>query len=444
MSASVDNSRPLENSAAAAADASLAAPAALPAVSRWPTALAALRQRDYRLLWSGSLVSNIGSWMHALAKSWTVYQLSGSKFWLGLDGFAAGVPVVLTPLAGVLADRLDRRWVLGVCNFLAGVFALGLAILYFTHQLQVWHIVIASLLMGLAGALMFPAYQSLIPELVGHGDLTNAIALNSLQFNVSRVVGPAIGGLVLERMNAGWSFTFNAISFLAVVAAVMVLRARPRRPRPDESHLESMRLGLRYVRSRPDVMVMLSLVALTSILCGPLAQLMPAVAKDLVGGGAREQSWLLSSFGAGAVVGAGLLALRSKRGPTPWRAFVTLPVMGLAQLALGLNSNLVLALVLVALSGGMWVGTMARLNTAILSSTPAYVRGRVSSFFVMCLMGGLPLGALTAGSLAQQIGLGPVLVIFGALLVLLVLIVLTLMRRYAVVYQEPVTQVRQP
>lgn len=434
MSATEENTQPPLSNGAAAADAAVAAPAALPAVSRWPNALAALRQRDYRLLWTGSLISNIGSWMHMLAKSWMVYQLSGSKFWLGLDGFAGGLPVVLTPLAGVLADRLDRRWLLGVCNFLAGIFALGLALLYFSHQLQVWHIVIASLLMGTVGALMFPAYQSLIPELVGHGDLTNAIALNSLQFNVSRVVGPAIGGLVLAGMGAGWSFTFNAISFLAVVAAVMVMRARTRRHTLDESHLESMRFGLRYVRSRPDIMVMLSLVALTSVLCGPLAQLMPAVAKDLLGGGADELSWLLSSFGVGAVVGAGLLALRSKRGPTPWRAFITLPTMGLAQIALGLNSSLSLALVLVGLSGGMWVGTMARLNTAILSSTPAHVRGRVSSFFVMCMMGGLPLGALTAGSLAQQIGLRPVLAGYGGLLVVLVLTVLVVVRRLKVAY----------
>jgi predicted MFS family arabinose efflux permease len=381
--------------------------------------------------------------MHGLAKGWMVYQLSGSKFWLGLDGFAGGVPVVLTPLAGVLADRMDRRWVLGVGNFLAGIFALVLAALFFTHGLQVWHIVTVSLLMGIISALMFPAYQSLLPELVGPGDLANAVALNSLQFNTSRVIGPALGGAVLAGMGAGWSFTFNAISFLAVVGAVMAFRARPRRHQVDESHFESLRFGLRYLRSRPDIVIMLLLVLLAGVLAGPLGQLMPALSKDLFGGGPKELAWLMSCFGAGAVIGALLMAARSKHAPTPWRAFVTLPALGAAQVAIGLVHWLSVALVLVAATGALWVGTMARLNTAILSSTPAHLRGRVSSFFVMAFMAGLPLGGLVAGALAQWVGLRPVLWSFGGLLMCSVLGLLNLARRYRVVYQAALT-VGQP
>ncbi|MCC7147086.1 MAG: MFS transporter [Phycisphaeraceae bacterium] len=404
--------------------------------SGWPAVLAAFGQRDYRLLWCGSLVSNIGSWMHNVAKSWVVYELSGhSKVWLGVDAFASGLPVVLTPLAGVLADRTDRRYLLAVTNLLAGFLAAVLAVLYFAGALEVWHIIVASLLSGILVSVMAPANQSMIPELVGHADVTNAVALNSLQFNASRVMGPALGGVVLAEIGAGWGFTFNAISFLAVVFAVWVMRTRPHVGDGKEHPLRSLKEGGRYIASRPDILVILVLVTICGVWGSPLVTMLPALSREVFGGGAKEYSWLLSGFGGGAMIGAFLLALRSKKGPTPWRAYVTLCGLGVMEVFMSFGLPLVVALGLIIASGALWVGTMARLNTAVLSSTPRHLRGRVSSFFVMSFLGGIPVGSLLAGALGERIGIRSVFLWFGVILLLGTFATLTIARGRRIVFQ---------
>lgn len=401
------------------------------------SATVSLRHRNYRLFWAGSFVSNIGSWMHTTARSWLVYELSGhSKLWVGLDAFALGAPALLTPMSGVLADRLDRRWLLGVANLLAGFIALALALLYWSGHIHVWQIVLSSLFMGLINVAIFPANQSLIPELVGRNELTNAVALNSLQFNSSRVIGPAIGGVVLLTLGAGWNFTLNAVSFLAVVAALAVMTLAPAPAHvTHEPPLRSLRQGMSYIRRRPDILVMLSLVMLTGVLGSPTLTLLPALSREVFAGAEKEYSYFLSAFGAGAVIGAILLAARSRRGPTPWRIYVTLPCLGVVEALLSVAGRLPVALLLIAAAGSMWVGTMARVNTAILSSTPRHLRGRVSGFFVMCFLVGLPLGSLGFGALADRIGTQPVFVLCGLLLALGSTVIYFFARRARVRYQ---------
>ncbi|MCC7407323.1 MAG: MFS transporter [Phycisphaeraceae bacterium] len=401
------------------------------------SAAVSLRHRNYRLFWAGSFVSNIGSWMHTTARSWLVYELSGhSKLWVGLDAFALGAPALLTPMSGVLADRLDRRWLLGVANLLASVIALALALLYWSGNIQVWQIILSSLFMGLINVAIFPANQSLIPELVGRHELTNAVALNSLQFNSSRVIGPALGGMVLLTLGAGWNFTFNAVSFLAVVAALAVMNLTPApSPSTHEPPLRSLRQGMSYIRRRPDILVMLALVMLTGVLGSPTLTLLPALSREVFAGAEKEYSYFLSAFGAGAVVGAILLAARSRRGPTPWRIYLTLPCLGAVEALLSVAGRLPVALLLIAAAGSMWVGTMARVNTAILSSTPRHLRGRVSGFFVMCFLVGLPLGSLGFGALADRIGTQPVFVLCGLLLALGSTVIYFFARRAGVRYQ---------
>lgn len=371
-------------------------------------AFAALRYPNYRLVWSGAMVSNIGSWMQNIARDWLVYELSGRQtMWLGLNGFVEGVALVAAlPAGGVLADRFDRRRLLIAANAAQALLAVGLMVLTLTGMIRPWHIVLMSGLYGVADSVRVPAQQSLMPSLVDRAHLTNAVALGSLQFNFSRVMGPMIGGWVLFYLGAAWSFGANALSFLAVIAALWFMRlpARVHDPRPRRSAVASFREAGRFVRSRRDILLMLVLVLLTSILAAPATKLLPALAHENLGGDARTFSHLLTWFGAGAMIAALGLAVRSRRGPRPWRALPILALIGLGEIAAGWVRHDLAAWALCVVMGMCFIGIMVRLNSAVLYASPDGVRGRVSSFHMLAFRGGMPLGALIASGLAQSLG----------------------------------------
>jgi len=409
-----------------------AAPAELP-LRGWPRALSAMRHQAYRRLWSGALVSNIGSWMQNVARDWLVFELAGptGKFWLGLNAFAEGIPLTfLLPIGGVLADRFPRRWILICANAASAVLALLLASLTIWGKLRGWHIIAFTAANAAMDALRIPANQSLLPDLVDHATIPNAIALNSMQFNLSRVAGPALGGLTLLYLGAAWSFSLNALSFVAVIIPLLLMRhLPPPRPRTD-SMRETLAKGIRYVRSRGDLVTMMTLVVLGGMLSAPVTKMLPALSHDYYQRGEAGFSVLLSCFGIGAVFGAALLAVRSHRNPTPWRAFPILMMLGVCQIVLALNRHYVVGLVLVALVGMMFIGTMVRLNAAIMQSTPRSVRGRVASFQVMAFRLGLPIGGLLAGWVAQTAGLKWTYLSFGlAMIVVMPLLMLAARRR---------------
>lgn len=416
--------------------------AAPPGPHGWPAPIRALRHREYRLLWAGSLVSNVGTWMQNIAKAWLVYRLGverGGKeagaAWLGLDALAGGLPVVLLlPFTGVMADRFDRRWLLGVTNSFNGLMAVLLAVLYARGALEVWHIVAASAVGGVMQAIAVPSNQSLLPALVGQEDLTNAVALNSIQFNSSRVLGPAVGGYVLAKLGATWSFALNALSFLAVIAALLAMRRVPPGIHPQQSLARSFRQGLAYLRERVDIRAMILLVFVGSFFAAPALTMLPALVREVFDGSESQFSALLSCFGAGAVVGGVMLAWRSKRVPTPWRAFPTLMALGLCEVVVSLQHHYRLTELLFFGSGVVFVGTMARLNTAILGSTPAHLRGRVSSFFVLAFSAGAPLGSALAGWLAGRLGVQGTFRLYGALLFVIAPLLLLGVRKRGVRY----------
>jgi len=260
--------------------------------------IAPLRNPQYAALWTGSLLSNIGTWAQNVATGWLVYKLAPGgrgEMWLGLNAFAGAAPTVLfLPLGGVLADRLDRRWLLGLTNLMQGVVALLLAWMCFQGHLHVWHIVAASAGMGFFGAAMAPANQSILPQLVPHRDLGSAVALNAMQFNLSRAVGPAIGGIAMVKLGATSSFALNAVSFLAVIVAVFFISAPAAHAvSPHESMLGSFMAGYRYLRGRPDLMIIEALSLLTAFCAAP-GTLLPAFVERVYGGGAAEFSAMLT------------------------------------------------------------------------------------------------------------------------------------------------------
>ncbi len=409
-------------------------PGALPRFGRWPMALRAFRHSNYRLLWSGALVSNVGSWMQNVAQAWLIYDLTHSATWLGIDAFAAGLPVVaLLPFGGVMADRLNRRWLLIWSNLFSALLAAALAAMAamdFLTADRVWWIVALSVGTGLSDAIRIPANQSLVPALVGRDDLVNAMSLNSIQFNISRALGPALAGITLVSLGVSWSFTFNAASFLAVIAAVAMMRNLPAAKPRSESMTESLRGGVRYLRSRPDLMMMMVLIVMGGFLFAPMTgKMLPVVAQEIFNLGAAGYSQLVSAFGLGAVLGAAAMAMHSHKQPNPWRAVPLYMLLGVCELALCWHGPFLAAAGIVALGGAVFVAAVILLNTTIMHSSPDEVRGRVSSFQVLSFRVGMPLGNLAAGLLAASMGIRTVLLSFGTAIIILAPAVLIGYRR---------------
>ncbi|MEX0775947.1 MAG: MFS transporter [Phycisphaeraceae bacterium] len=383
-------------------------------------AFSALRYPYYRIVWAGALVSNIGSWMQNIARDWLVNDLSGTtgKFWLGLNAFGEGIALILMlPLAGVLADRINRKHLLIITNAYQAVLAALLSLLAATGRLRPWHIVCFSAVNGLGDAVRIPAAQSMLPSLVGREDLSNAVALGSLQFNISRMLGPALGGVVLFYFGATWSFAINAVSFLAVIAALLCIPAIPMPIVQHRPMLQSFRQGLAFVRRRADLGVILLLIVTTGFLSAPITKLLAAVVSDLHGGDARSFAGTLVWFGGGAMLAAVLMAARSRHGPTPWRAMPIIILLGLVEMKIGQSDSLLLLYLLCAATGGLFIGIMVRLNTAVLYSSPDHVRGRMMSLQMLAFRGGMPLGAFAGGILGQFMGIRATLTLFGAGLV---------------------------
>ncbi|NJL30138.1 MAG: MFS transporter [Phycisphaerales bacterium] len=294
----------------------------------------AFKIRDFRLIWSGALVSNIGLWMQNVARDWLVYQLSGEtgKFWLGLNGFVEGLAVVaMLPLGGALADRIDRRKLLIISNSYQAVLAVILAILAATGRLQAWHVVLMTGLNGLGESLRIPAQQSMFSTLVPREHMVNALALGAMQFNLSRALGPALAGVVLYKLGAAWGFGINALSYLAVIWATCLLQSLPARKATIEPIITSLKLGFDYVRRRKDIVLMLITVFATGFLISPTLKLLPAIAGEMLDGDASTFAHLLTWFGLGAMGGAIVLASQSKKGPKPNRAWPLIILMGVGE-----------------------------------------------------------------------------------------------------------------
>jgi MFS family permease len=389
-------------------------------------------------MWGGNFVSNIGTWMQQAAQQWLVYKLSGdSALWLGITAAAGDVPMAaFLVLGGLLADRFDRRKTLILTNAASGILALILAVLTWTGTVRVWCIVCLAFGTGMADALRIPAGQSLIPNLVGEEDVPNALALSSMQFNASRVLGPALGGLVLVTLGAGASFALNALSFLGVIVAMVAMVNPPPRGEVKETMGQSLLRGLGYVRRRADLVMMLSLLVIGGVLGAPLSRMLAAIASEVYHGGKELFTILLVCYGVGAVIGAATVAYGARHGRmAPWRSFPVMIALGGCTVALGLGGPVWLAGALVMAAGAGFTGSMVRISASSLNSTPHDMQGRVSSFQVLCGRAGAPVGSFGAGYLAQRLGLARVLYVMGASLIAVVLCMMVAARRWKITYQ---------
>lgn len=392
-------------------------PANAAATGRLAFLMRSLKHRNYRLFFFGQAVSVIGTWTQMTALGWLVLRMTNSPVWLGVAAFCGQVPVFcLAPLAGVIADRMDRRRLVTATQILALVQAAVLGVLTLTGIVALWHILVLGLVLGVVNAFDMPARQSLVVQMLETPkDLPNALALNSLLVNVSRIAGPAIGGYVIHLWGEGPCFVVNAVSYLAVIIALLAMRVRPVTRRPDgRSLLAHLGEGARYAASHAPIRSLLLFVAAVSLLGMPYNVLLPMFARDVLGGGPRIYGLLLDAVGLGAVISVLYVAgRRTVRGLERIMA-ATCALFGIALIAFGLSRWLPLSLALLTITGFGAVVQFIGANTLVQTLVDDDKRGRVMSFHTMSFIGMGTFGNLLIGGLAKALGPSAAVMLGGA------------------------------
>ncbi len=358
--------------------------------------------------------------MQKVAQNWLVLTIGGSPFWLGLDAFVGELPILLlTLVGGVIADRHDRRWLLIGSQLVQAASAFALAALVFrgADHVPIYAVLALSFCTGIAQAFGGPAYQSLLPALVPRDDLPNAIALNSIQFNLSRILGPLVASVTLAAAGLTICFLLNGLSFFIVVAALLLLRLDRAVPNVRRSLADEMRTGLSYVRDRPALVELTALGFLMTFLAFPLQTLLPVMAKDVFHQGIDGYSHLMICSGSGAVLGAGIVAWRGRAPHMGRHALVLGMLVGLLLIAFASARTLAVAYpLLLVTSVALIIVTSTAISLAQLAA-PDEMRGRVMSIFMVAFRGGLPLGGLAIGSLASATSAPTALIVSGVGLV---------------------------
>ncbi len=377
-----------------------------------------LRYRNYRLFFGGQLISLIGTWMQTVALTWLVYRLTNSPLLLGIVGFAGQLPMFLfSSIAGVIADRFNRHRILLLTQTLALVQAAILAVLTLTGMITVWHIVLLSIILGCINAFDMPTRQSFVLDMVeAREDLGNAIALNSSMFNGARLIGPSIAGVIIAATGEGICFLLNAISFLAVLAALLAMKL-PHRPPRTAKHgvFEGFKEGFRYVSTFAPIKYILLMICLSSIVGFPFTILMPIFARDVLGGGAHTLGFLMGAHGIGALIaGATLAARKNVRGLSKWIGMAA-AIFGAGLCAFSLVRQPLVAMAVLAVIGFGMIVQMASSNSILQTVADDDKRGRVMSFYTLAFMGMSPFGNLLAGSLADMVGAPATVMISGLL-----------------------------
>jgi MFS family permease len=383
---------------------------------------AALTYRDFRLLWSGALTSSIGTWMQKVAQAWLIVTLTGasSAFYLGLDAFLGELPILLfTLIGGVVADRRDRRQMMLMSQYVQMAAAFALATLVYFDRAHVGQILALSFITGCAQAFGGPAYQSLIPSLIDKKDLPNAIALNSIQYNLARVIGPLVAGVALSTLGMVACFGLNGISFLFVIAAIVSLRIRHVPVMHTEKMVAQLKGGLRYVQQDSSLVTLTILGFISAFLGLPLLTFLPIVAKDVFQQDVALYTRFMTFSGAGAVLGALLVAWVGKHRHMGKLLLLLQAGLGLAIIAFSFSRTIWLSSLLIFFAGGMLVMCFSLLTSLVQLLAPHEMRGRVVSIYMVAFRGGSPLGGLAAGWLIAGLGSAPlVLALNGAALVL--------------------------
>jgi MFS family permease len=390
--------------------------------------LVAFTYRDFRVQWIGACTSSIGTWMQIVAQNWLVVSLTNSAFFLGLDAFLQQLPIILFSLiGGVFADRYDRRRTLLASQYIQMGTSAALAVLMYFHVVQIWHILVLSFVTGVAQSFGGPAYQSLIPSLVDKKDLPNAVALNSIQFNVARVIGPLLFGLTLtafrkygysepQAMNA--CFAINSMSFLVVINTLMMLRVKHIPPVSTKGVGDELKGGISYVRAHESLGSLIVLAAATTFLGFAVLTFLPIFAQKIFHEGADTYSHLMAFSGAGSIVGALLVAWLGKYRKMGLTALLVQALYGLLIIAFAISRTLWLSDILLFFTGAALMVVFSTVTSLVQLIAPNEMRGRVMSIYMLAFRGGMPLGSLVSGWLATSLGAPMVIGINGGLLVL--------------------------
>ena len=393
----------------------------------------ALRHRNFLLFWSGAFLSNTGTWMQAVAQGWLVLQLSNSPFWLGFDGFMGTAPGLLLTLAGgVFADLMDRRKLLIYTQIVAGLTALTLGILVATHVVQVWMILCLSFVTGCCLAIAGPSYMALVFDLVDREDLANAVALNSTQFQLARVLGPVFAGVGFKVFGLAGCFFANAASFVAVVTGLKMVRFN-RPVRDDDAPVRSLKdrrafmqdlvEGFRYVGGRPRVSMLLIISAVTSLFGAPYISMTPVFARDVFHLGETGLALLMGMAGAGALFGALFLAYLGDFRHKGWFVLGGDFAFAVCLICFSLSTRIIVSLVFLFALGFGIVCSVAVSNTLLQTLVTDEMRGRVMSMFMLSFIGAMPIGNLIAGAVSHRFGVQHTLAAGGLVIAVFVAIV---------------------
>jgi MFS family permease len=373
---------------------------------RFPKMVAALHHHNFRLFWFGQMISLVGTWMQNVARGWLVLQMTNSPFLLGLVSMLGTLPVLfIAPFGGVLADKLNKRTVVITTQITAMLLAFALATLILTKHVQYWHIVVLASILGVTMAIDAPTRQSFIVEMVGKKDLLNAIALNSSIFNLARILGPALAGLIISAIGIVLCFYVNGISYLAVIAGLFMMKGNFSPKKKNNTHvLRDIRDGFGYARRDKNIISLITLVALSSIFIMPYAMLMPVFARDILQVGAKGLGILLASAGVGALVGALTLAFLSdyrKKGRFVMAGTTTFVI---ATALFSFSNSYPISLLLLLFIGWGMVMQNASINSLLQTIAPDHLRGRIMSLYVLFFMGMMPFGSFQAGFIADHLG----------------------------------------
>ena len=389
--------------------------------------LVAFTYRDFRVQWFGACTSSIGTWVQMAAQNWMVQQLTHSPFYLGLDAFLQQLPIMLfTLIGGVLADRYDRRRTLLASQYVQMATAFTLAALVFLDVVRIWHILALSFTTGLAQSFGGPAYQSLVPSLVEKKDLPNAVALNSIQYNIARVLGPLITGATLTAF-ARWGvsdqramsacFALNGLSFLVVISTLLSLRVKHIPPAASGSMRNELQGGLKYVRAHGGLVELIVLAALTTFLGFAVLTFLPTLTQTIFHADVATYTHLLAFSGAGSVVGALVVAWLGRFKRMGWTALLVQAMYGVLIILFAQSRVLWLSDLLLFLTGAALMIVFSTITSMVQLIAPNEMRGRVMSIYMVAFRGGMPLGSLVSGSLAAVIAPSLVISINGVALI---------------------------
>lgn len=402
------------------------------------------RHRNYRLFYAGQAISLIGTWIQSVALSWLVYRLTHSVVLLGVVSFASQGPIFfITPFAGMIADRNDRRTVFIVTRALCMAQAAVLTVLTFTNAIEINTIILLALLLGIITAVETPTRQSFTVDMVGREDLPQAIAFNAMMFNIARTIGPAIGGVIVAAIGEGLCFLLNTVSYAAVLTSLFLMRLQPRVVRPQTHPWEDLKQGFLYVARHPHIRMVLFLSAVCSCFGTSYLALMPAFAQDILHEGADGLGYIISAFGVGAVSGA-IFVSRLHERHLPLMPTIMAVILGLSLIAFANTQSLLPALLLVVPTGLGYLGIAVSSNTQVQTLSDDAMLGRVLAFYAMGALGTPPFGALLLGYVSDLIGVRDTFMLSGGVCLIAAAISFMSLKRRGLLGFVPLREAQKP